>query len=144
MPDQLTFKPAQRKRTRCDYKDYFINGKRLADILDIGDFIPPFGWLDSEVEKHFAEMLLGGKPSDLRAGRIPLFVCPECVDYGCGVGTCQIEIKDDKVIWREFGWETNYEEELNQEDIDKTLVLSFDISEYQKLFPKQNKENKSQ
>lgn len=133
MPDRLTFESGHRQRTRCDYQDYVVNGKRLADTLKIGDFIPPFGWLSSEVESSFAEMLLKIKPSDLRAGRIPLFVCPECVDYGCGVGTCRVEIMDGIVTWKDFGWETNYDDELNQEPVDRELVLRFDEDDYRRL-----------
>ncbi|CAN5131457.1 hypothetical protein BH23VER1_BH23VER1_27440 [soil metagenome] len=130
MADKLTFQPGFRQRTNGNYDDYFVNGQRLADTLRIGDFIPPFGWLDKAVESRFAEMLLRKTPSDLRKGRVPLFVCPECVDYGCGVGTCMIDREGDLIAWRDFGWETDYEDDLIQDNRDRDLVLQFDCHAY--------------
>jgi len=132
--DRLTFRPGHRNRSRCDYDDYYVNGKRLAEILNIADFIPPFGWLESNLESEFANMLLLQAPSNLRTGRIPLFVCPECVDYGCGVGTCNVQLSAGIVTWSHFGWESSYQEDLHQEAIDKSLVLRFDETLYKALF----------
>lgn len=134
MADKLTFRSGHRRQTNCNFDDYYVNGKRLADILRIGDFIPPFGWLDQAVESRFADMLLRKIPSDLREGRVPLFVCPECVDYGCGVGTCEIERQGDSIVWQNFGWETDYEDDVIQDDRDRELVFRFDCDDYWQTF----------
>ena len=65
--------------------DYYVDDRRLADVLEIGDFIPPFGWLVPEIEQPFAEMLLRKRESDFTESRVPLFVCPECAHHDCSV-----------------------------------------------------------
>ena len=134
MPNTLQMRTARRNRRSIDYDDYYINQRRLADILKIGDFIPPFGWMSAEVEDQFARMLLGHSSSDLRPNRIPLFVCPECADYGCGVGTCEVTFTEEKVTWFRFGWETDYEDELAQETHEVDLRFDFEASHYTEFF----------
>ena len=127
-------KTARRNRGSIDYDDYYINERRLADVLKIGDFISPFGWMSAEMEDQFAMMLLGYSESDLRPSRIPLFVCPECADYGCGVGTCEVTFTKEKVTWFRFGWETDYEDELTQEPHEIDVRFDYDTSHYTEFF----------
>ena len=37
-------------------------------------------------------------------------MCPECGDLGCGAVTVVIERSGDKIIWRDFGFESNSDE----------------------------------
>lgn len=70
-----------------------------------GDTIPvlwhgrPFGVPDE------VGMLLGERSPTLEGGRVPLYVCPECGDIGCGALTAVIERSGDHVTWRDFGWD---------------------------------------
>jgi len=50
--------------------------------------------------------------SDLSSGgvRLSLYVCPECGDLGCGALTCEAIRVDDKIVWRNFGFETGMAE----------------------------------
>jgi hypothetical protein len=118
-------------RGKCYYLDYYVDGVRLSDTLKVGDFIPPFGWLKPETEQKFASMLLRKTESDLRPGRIPLFVCPECVDYGCGAVTCEIARNDQQIIWTKFGFENNYDETLHRS---KECEFRFDATQYWQTF----------
>ena len=131
MPNILELRPNFRKHACADY---FINGKRLADILDIGGLISPFGWLDTRSEDQFGRMLLGLAKSDFRENRIPLFICSECADYGCGVGSCEIEFTDETATWKNFGWETNYEDKLIPHGGNPNLRFSFELMQYRSVF----------
>lgn len=123
-----------RERTRCSYWDYYVDDRRLSDILNVGDFIPPFGWLGSDAELHFLSMLLRKTPGDLVGGRTPLFVCPECADYGCGVVSCVIERTDDGIIWRDFGMQNDYDDDVRIDDKNRYRSFAFAPSAYYQTF----------
>ena len=119
-----------RERPRCSYWDFYIDGRRLADVLNIGDFIPPIGWLGSDSELHFLSMLMRKTTGDLGGSRIPLFVCPECADYGCGVVSCVIERNGDGIVWRDFGMQTNYDDDIRVDEHDRYRSYTFEPSVY--------------
>ena len=81
--------------------------------LRVGDFISSFGGLRPDADARFRQMLLLKQPSHLRSGRVPIFVCPECADYGCGVVTAAVAKDGDFAIWDSFATENNYSEEVH-------------------------------
>lgn len=107
--DRLSFVDAHRKggshKSVRFYHDFAINGRALAEILKPGDFISPFGWLGTAAEREFFEQLLLRRPSALPSGRVPLYICPECADLGCGCLTVRVTEFDDGFVWSEFGFE---------------------------------------
>jgi hypothetical protein len=137
---QLSIGIGLRHHRSCAYDDFFINKKRLSDILKVRDPITPFGWLGTtqvpraDLEDCFARMLLGSAPSDLRADRIPLFICGECADYGCGAITCTVTLSDTMVEWSDFGWDVTYEEETNRLDDLLSHHFYFDRVSYEAVF----------
>lgn len=42
--------------------------------------------------------------------RLPLYVCPECGDLGCGALTCEASRVGEKIVWSKFGFETGIAE----------------------------------
>ena len=56
-----------------------------------------------------AELLQRRKPS-LSTGRYQLYICPECGDIGCGAVTARVEREGEFIVWRDFGFENDYEE----------------------------------
>ncbi|MFO1483812.1 MAG: hypothetical protein U1F71_10680 [Verrucomicrobiaceae bacterium] len=114
--NELTFIAVERAggggRSHVVYWDYLVDGRSLRNWLRVGDFIPPLGWLKLEAEKRFRQMLLLKQPSDTKSGRLPLLVCAECADYGCGVLTAVAEKAGDHVVWHSFGMENDYEDEV--------------------------------
>ena len=130
----LRLHSAIRERTRCSYWDFYVDGTRLAETLDIGDFIPPIGWLGPEVELHFLAMFLRKIAGDLPGNRTPLYVCAECADYGCGVVSCVIERADAGIVWRDFGRQTNYSDDVRMDNFDPTLAFAFDPTAYYGTF----------
>lgn len=50
-----------------------------------------------------------------------LYICPECGDINCGAITANILDLGDKIVWKDFAYETDYEgvtEEYNIEPIE--------------------------
>ena len=136
---ELSIRRGLRVQRSCPYDDFYINNRRLSDLLKIVDPITPFGWLGTdqvpkaEVEDRFARMLLGIEPSDLRPDRIPIFICGECADYGCGATTCRVTLSDNLVEWSHFGCDNNYEEGTHHPDGLLGHHFCFDRESYEKL-----------
>ncbi len=55
------------------------------------------------------DYLLGHLLPPLPHGRVPVYICAECGDIGCGAVTARIEHLDDRVVWRDFSYENGYE-----------------------------------
>jgi hypothetical protein len=118
MPDvsTLTLREARRTggggKTARTFLDFYVSDRRLLDLLawPDADYITPLGW--GQVERQadsVAELLRRKKPS-LKTGRYQLYICPECGDIGCGAVTVRIEREGEFIIWREFGFENDYDE----------------------------------
>lgn len=123
-----------RERSRRSYWDYYVDGQRLADELRVGDFIPPIGWLGGEAEQRFLAMLLRKADGDLPGGRVPLFVCAECADYGCGVVSCIVERTEDGIVWRDFATQNDYSEDIRFDEFGARYRYTFDPSQYHGVF----------
>jgi len=91
------------------YFDFIVSGQSLRDILNVSksDLISPFGWFENKAEEKLAkqELTLRQKTS-LDTGRIMLYVCPECGDIACGAITAIIVDLGDRIVWKDFGYET--------------------------------------
>lgn len=104
-------RPGGDGRTEQSFLDFVIDGVSLFDVLtDSGhDVISPLGWgLDQEQIRK--RLLLDSRPLIDRR-REPIMVCPECGDLGCGAVTAEITAEGGVVTWRNFGWETNYDDD---------------------------------
>lgn len=55
------------------------------------------------------ERLLGAAGTEELDGRTALYVCAECGDLGCGAVTAVVEVDGPKVVWREIGYQNDYE-----------------------------------
>ena len=129
---QFTFRPATRgggngKKQIADW-DYCVDDRSLHEWLKVGDFIPPFGWLRPESDVRFRQMLLLKSPGNLTSGRVPLFVCAECADYGCGVLSAIVEKDSSCIIWRSFAFERDGEVRLLKDHRQPRLL--FDKTAY--------------
>jgi len=112
--DVLDFVDALRagstNQQRRRFYDYTINGTPLRSMIDPGDNVGLFGWLPRESEAEFARWLLMREPSKLRSGRVPIYICPECGDIGCGAYSVYVRQNDDCFTWDSFAYENGYEE----------------------------------
>ena len=107
-----TFKNGSSKTER-QYIDFVVSGQSLGQIFGLpdSDLIGVFGWSDNkDYENKQIDEFLGFESPELKTGRIPFYVCPECGDIGCGAITAKIEFSDNHVIWKDFGYENDYSE----------------------------------
>ena len=108
-------------KTERHYYDYLINDRLLSEIIEIGDQIGVFGGFGEKDDRtHFNE-LLSKKKSELKSGRVPIYICPECGDLGCGCISIEIIKTNEGFIWKSFGFENNYE---------NGIAESYDIGEF--------------
>jgi len=117
-------------RTRRDYLDIVVDGLPLSEVID-GDMVSCLGWLDPEENVRAARRLLLEGPADLPNGRRTLYVCPECGDVGCGAVSLVVERAGDKIIWRDFGYENNYEDVVRTEGYENIGPFVFDRAGYE-------------
>ncbi|MER7505169.1 hypothetical protein AB0L05_34945 [Nonomuraea pusilla] len=64
-------------------------------------------------------------------GRMPLYVCPECRDLGCGALTMVLEVSSDRVVWRDLGWQTDDPDEVDHDDLTDISPFVFDRTQYE-------------
>ena len=137
----LTLNKATRKigknQTPREYFDYFVSGQSLRAILHIegNDLITLFGWgTNKEYGKHILNVFRLKEKSELESGRVVIYVCPECGDINCGAITAIIKDFGDKIIWRDFGYETDYGG--LSETYDQIEPIEFDRASYFSAFSK--------
>jgi hypothetical protein len=91
------------------YLDFVIAERSLKDLLRLSDFVTPLchQWQTDQVHRSIEQLLLQST-SELRDNRVPIYVCAECGDVGCGVLSAEVVREGDSIIWRDFGRENNY------------------------------------
>ncbi|HUF05519.1 MAG TPA: hypothetical protein VMM38_15270 [Aridibacter sp.] len=128
----LDFRPAFHQSSNHAYWDFYVDDERLSETLRVCG-IPPLGWLGEEFDLQYREMLLRKREGDVPVGRVPLFVCEICGDYECGVVSCEIELAQDGIVWRDFATHYNEGGEFRRdEDRDQwsDLKIVFDPHQY--------------
>lgn len=88
------------------------------------------GWFEPEENVKAVRRLLLEEPADLPNNRRTLYVCPECGDIGCGAVSLVVERAGDKVVWRDFGYENNYEDVVRTEGYEDVGPFAFDPADY--------------
>ena len=116
-------------RTQRDFLDFVVDGQSLSELL--GDHISCLGWLDAEQNAEAVGRLLLKESPDLPNNRNTLYICPECGDIGCGAVSLVVEWVGDNVVWRDFGYENNYEEIVHTEGFEEVGPFTFDRAEYE-------------
>jgi hypothetical protein len=120
-------------RTERSYLDFVVDGVPLSSRFDV-DLISPFGWLDVEEQEASIARLLTDRPPDLPNGRSALYVCPECGDLGCGAVTLSVERGPGVFIWKNFGFENNYEDVVHTRGYEDIGPFTFDDAQYRQVF----------
>src|SRR5215203_3471935 len=114
------------------FLDFVIDGESLYEKL--GDLISPLGWGNNDEERKAIDRFLRKSEPDLPNNRTSIYVCPECGDLGCGAISAVIEGDGDNIVWRDFGYENNYDEYVNLEDYRDVGPFTFNATEYSHLF----------
>ncbi|MCP2040839.1 hypothetical protein L1281_001429 [Neisseria sp. HSC-16F19] len=110
--ETLDFKPRIRQggahSHTVHYWDFVISGKSLFELLALERFDVAGIFSDtvsSRQQNAWMRQLTGQVPGDLAPDRYPLYVCPECADFACGVVSVEIVFESDCVIWQNFTYE---------------------------------------
>ena len=118
-------------RTQRDFLDFIVDGQSLSVV--VGDQISCLGWFVPDENAKAVHRLVLEEPADLPDNRRSLYVCPECGDVGCGVVSLVIERVDKKIIWRDFGYENNYEGGVRVAGFEEVGPFAFNAYEYEKV-----------
>ena len=120
-------------RLQRRYLDFVIDGVALSSRFNV-DFISPLGWSDADEEEASIDRLLGKSPPNMPNARTTLYVCPECGDLGCGAVTLLVQSEADVIIWKDFGFENNYEDAVHTEGFQDIGPFTFDANQYREVF----------
>jgi hypothetical protein len=115
--------------TPREYLDFVVDGEPLSKRIG-GDLASCLGWFVPEENAKAIRRLLLEQPADLPNDRRSLYVCPECGDLGCGAVSVVIEAAGDQIIWRDFGFQNNYEDEVVSSGYAGFGPLVFNKAEY--------------
>jgi hypothetical protein len=118
-------------QTDRHYFDFVVDGLSLRDTIARDYDLASVMWINSptSIETHIPKLLLVD-PSDLPDGRVPLYTCPECGDLGCGGITVDIKIAGDSVVWSKFGYQNNYDNDLDTDAFQQYGPFQFDLNQY--------------
>jgi hypothetical protein len=125
-----------RSKAQRHFLDFVVDGVPLyPDFRRRGfDCITPL-WLGDATARPFAvnaaRRLLGELEGDAPGERVTVYSCAECGDLGCGAVTVRITVENDTVAWRDWGWQTNYDEEVSSEDLADLGDMEFHRREYE-------------
>src|SRR5438045_2198613 len=95
----ILLKPASSKNR--SYLEIEVDGTLLAHHFGgrLGAHpsqLSAVGWMDTDI---VVARLLGKERSPLQSGRVPVLVCEECVDVGCGALAVRISLTENLVRW---------------------------------------------
>ena len=114
--------------------DLVVDGESLYD--KVGDFISPLGWQNDGENRKAVDRFLRRAESDFPGNRTSIFICPECGDLGCGAVSAVIEREGGDIIWRDFGYQNNYDDAVHREDLEDLGPFTFNATEYYTEFIK--------
>jgi hypothetical protein len=107
-----TIKTTKVTRGNATYFEIEVDGRRLAQHFAgrLGAHpsqLSPLGWSSANetFRAKVVSQLLAEIPSDLESGRIPVLVCEECGDVGCGAFTVRVVREGEHVKWTDWAFE---------------------------------------
>jgi len=120
-------------RTERRFLDFVIDGVLLSSRLNV-DSITPFGWVDAGEHEASIDRLLRKSPPNMAHGRTTLYICPECADLGCGAVTLSVQREAGVIIWKDFGFQNNYDDAVHTDGFENVGPFTFDARQYHELF----------
>jgi|SRR5579871_2152115 len=89
-----------------------------------------FEYAREETIKAVNRLLLTEKAA-IPGDRRELFICSECGDIGCGAVTVIVVRDGQSIVWKDFGFQNNYEENLRLDEYKHIGPYSFDWNVYE-------------
>ena len=87
-------------------RSFAVNGRPLGELVTLGDVVCVLDTPDRARTRRVARELRGAAPSEFASGRVPIYVCAECGDLGCGAVTVRVTELDDCFVWSELSIES--------------------------------------
>jgi hypothetical protein len=115
-----------------NYLDFVIDGQSLKDLTRY-DLVTVLcrEWVPKECARS-VQRLLRQEPADFPGERCSLLVCGECGDIGCGAVSVVVDFSGETAVWRDFGYQNNYEPEIHGEYLRGLGPFEFDLDDYKK------------
>ena len=120
-------------KTERTFLDFVVDGTSLYDAVGRSHDLASVLWISpaSRGEQNRAvRRLLLAEAGDASEGRVSLFVCPECGDLGCGAITAHLERNGATIVWRDLGYENNYEAGVDFAPYERFGPYFFDADTY--------------
>lgn len=91
------------------------------------------GWKGAriDVQQESLDQFLARRAPNLFSGRVPILVCEECGDIGCGAIAARIERSGTVVKWSDWAFENGYEPAWALDWSTYPDALQFDWTEYE-------------
>ena len=116
------------------FLDFAINGQSLWETVgksrDTLSVLCREYALDESIRA--ANRLLLTEKADFPNDRRSLFICPECDNLGCGAITVSVVREGSAIVWRDFGFENTYEQNIALNDYADVGPFSFDAALYER------------
>ena len=122
--------PGGSSQSERNFLDFIVDGQSLAEMTH-HDLVSVLcqEWLPEERERS-VRRLLGEEAADFADDRRSILVCAECGDIGCGAVSAVVDFSDKTALWRDFGYQNNYEPEIHCEHLKNIGPFEFDLSDY--------------
>ena len=117
------------------YVEWTIDGVPLREVMawpdgSVAPEVTPMqnGYAESEYEADYLRAILGEPISRegtvMPDGRVPLLVCHVDFDLNCRALTAELVRSDDRVEWRNIGWQAAYEPlDLTEQEMPVTTLV---------------------
>jgi hypothetical protein len=117
------------------FLDFVVNGNSLWERVGKRDDMVTVLCREfaSEETRKATRRLLLVEEADFPDDRRSLFICSECGDLGCGAISIAVEKKGDRIMWKNFGYENTYENDVKLSDYADVGPFAFDAAAYQAL-----------
>lgn len=118
--------------------EFVVDGQRLGHLLEpflgydaVEEYVPVLvtDWPTGVALDDVGRLLTGGQTQTLD-GRTAIYLCAECGDLGCGGITAVVEVRDRTVVWRDFGYQNDYEPFEATDIYDGLGPFEFDRDQY--------------
>jgi hypothetical protein len=126
--------PGGVSKSERHFFDFVVNEHSLWE--DVGKPKDMVSILCSEYAREetikAANRLLLTESAVIPKHRRSLFICSECGDIGCGALTALVIRDGSSIVWKDFGYENNYEENVLFDDYRQIGPYTFDFAHYER------------
>lgn len=128
--------PGGASRAERHFLDFVVDGQSLWEgVAKRRDMVSVLcaEFSASNTAKSVNRLLLtedANCPHDRRS----LFVCAECGDLGCGAVTLVVARQSESIVWKDFGFENNYEEIVEVTGYERFGPFTFNAADYETTF----------